>query len=72
MKIENYKIFNIVINEENGETKVVLGNNLIDTLPNEKKAKSKIDKKPWEYILKVIIIVVNNILKMEEKKDGKN
>ena len=74
MKIKQYKIFNLAINEENGETKIILGNNLIDTLQSEDKAKSKIDKKPWDYILKLIIIVVNNILKQkeEEQNNGKN
>lgn len=71
MKIEKYNIFTLVTNEENNQCKVALGNNLIDTLSNKEKAKTKIDKKPWEYIFKLIVIVVNNIInkQQEQKKE---
>lgn len=68
MKIKNYKIFTLAINEENNQCQVVLSNNLIDTLESEDKAKNKIDKKPWDYIFKLIIIVVNNVINQKEKE----
>lgn len=72
MKIEKYKIFHLAIDEENKKCEIILGNNLIDTLPNKDKAISKIDKKPWDYIFKLIVIVVNNIIKQNEEKKQQN
>lgn len=67
MKIKKYDIFNLVINEENKECKIVLGNNLIDTCVNEENAKQKINKKSWTYILRVIIVIVKKVIEEEKK-----